>query len=95
MTITEEAKALRAEITKLRPDKRRRYGDALSQRILGWVERAVAIGLVFVAGHEVTGAHQPNKDTLDLVAPSPRACIPALSLRGCEQCFSAAVSARR
>ena len=44
MTIPEEAKQLRHEILKLRPDKRRRYDDALRRRILSWVERAVAAG---------------------------------------------------
>jgi hypothetical protein len=52
MTITDEAKELRAEVSKLRPDKRRRYGDALTERILAWVERAVAGGMTESAcGH--------------------------------------------
>ena len=32
-------------MAKLRPDKRRRYGDALIQRILAWVERATTGGM--------------------------------------------------
>jgi len=44
MTILEEAKQLRTEVAKLRPDKRRRYPDELRRRILGWVDRAVAAG---------------------------------------------------
>jgi len=39
MTITDEAKQLRSEITKLRPDKRRRYAAALRGRILDWIQR--------------------------------------------------------
>lgn len=45
MTIIEEGRALRSEISKLRPDKRRRYGAKLIQRILGWVARATAGGM--------------------------------------------------
>jgi hypothetical protein len=45
MTITEEGKALRVEVSKLRPDKRRRYGDDLSRRIVVWVDRAMASGM--------------------------------------------------
>jgi hypothetical protein len=45
MTIDEEGKQLRNEITKLRPDKRRRYGAALRARILAWVDRAGASGI--------------------------------------------------
>jgi len=44
MTIGEEGKALRAEVLKLRPDKRRRYSDDLQRRVLAWVERSVAVG---------------------------------------------------
>jgi len=44
MTILDEAKHLRTEVAKLRPDKRRRYPDELRQRILAWVARAVAAG---------------------------------------------------
>jgi len=44
MTILDEAKQLRSEIAKLRPDKRRRYPEELRQRILAWVARAVASG---------------------------------------------------
>ena len=44
MTIGEEGKALRAEVLKLRPDKRRRYSDDLKRRILAWVDRSVAVG---------------------------------------------------
>lgn len=46
MTISEEGKALRAEILKLRPDKRRRYSGDLRRRILDWVERACAAGMM-------------------------------------------------
>src|SRR6185369_2907947 len=54
MTIIEEGRAIRAEIAKLRPDKRRRYGDPLIQRILAWVERAKASGMTEAAcGHMV------------------------------------------
>jgi len=39
-------------VAKLRPDKRRRYGDALIQRILTWVERATTSGMTEAAcGH--------------------------------------------
>jgi hypothetical protein len=46
MTINDEGKQLRLEIAKLRPDKRRRYSSELRRRILGWVERAVAAGMI-------------------------------------------------
>jgi hypothetical protein len=45
MTIIEEGRQLRNEIAKLRPDKRRRYGDARRRRILDWVERAMDAGM--------------------------------------------------
>ncbi len=45
MTIIEEGRALLADVAKLRPDKRRRYGDALIERILAWVERATTGGM--------------------------------------------------
>jgi hypothetical protein len=48
MTITDEGKQLRIEVSKLRPDKRRRYGADLRGRILGWVDRAVASGMLEV-----------------------------------------------
>lgn len=44
MTIIDEAKQLRAEFAKLRPDKRRRYGDALKTRVLDWLVRSEANG---------------------------------------------------
>jgi hypothetical protein len=46
MTITDEGKQLRSEIAKLRPDKRRRYSAALRARILDWVGRAAASGML-------------------------------------------------
>jgi hypothetical protein len=46
MTIADEGKQLRTEIAKLRPDKRRRYSAALRARILDWVDRAVAAGML-------------------------------------------------
>jgi hypothetical protein len=45
MTILDEAKLIRAEVAKLRPDKRRRYPDELRARILDWVTRATAAGV--------------------------------------------------
>ena len=45
MTIIEQGRALRAEVAKLRPDKRRRYGDPLIQRLLAWVEQAATEGM--------------------------------------------------
>ena len=44
MTILDEGQALRAEVAKLRPDKRRRYPDELRASILNWVARATASG---------------------------------------------------
>ena len=46
MTILDEAKLIRTEVAKLRPDKRRRYPDDLRARILEWVSRATASGLL-------------------------------------------------
>jgi len=45
MTIDEEARQLRNEIRKLRPDKRRRYHAELQERILAWVRRATEGGM--------------------------------------------------
>jgi hypothetical protein len=45
MTIIDEGKHLRAEVAKLRPDKRRRYSPELKRRILAWVGRAMAAGM--------------------------------------------------
>ena len=46
MTILDEGKQIRNEVAKLRPDKRRRYPDQLRTRILDWVERATASGMI-------------------------------------------------
>jgi hypothetical protein len=45
MTINAEGRQLRNEISKLRPDKRRRYNPALQERILDWVKRATEGGM--------------------------------------------------
>lgn len=44
MRITDEARELRNQVTKLRPDKRRRYGEDLRRRILHWIARVEAEG---------------------------------------------------
>ena len=46
MTILDEGKLIRSEVAKLRPDKRRRYPDELRARILDWVSRATASGVL-------------------------------------------------
>jgi hypothetical protein len=46
MTILDEGKQIRSEVAKLRPDKRRRYPDGLRARILDWVGRATAAGMM-------------------------------------------------
>lgn len=89
MTIIEEGRALRSEISKLRPDKRRRYGRKLIQRILGWVERAVASGMTETWCGELLGIttwrfrlwrkqrREPDVAPLpDEVAPEPLALVP-------------------
>jgi hypothetical protein len=45
MNLQDEGRQIRTEITKLRPDRRRRYSDDLRARILSWVERAEAAGM--------------------------------------------------
>src|SRR5262245_36039712 len=45
MTIIDEGKQIRSEVSKLRPDKRRRYPDELRAQILDWVGRATAAGM--------------------------------------------------
>jgi hypothetical protein len=45
MTLQDEARQLRSEIARLRPDRRRRYSEPLRRRILDWVERAEASGM--------------------------------------------------
>jgi hypothetical protein len=45
MTLAEEAKQLRTEVGKLRPDKRRRYSADLRRRLLDWVARAEVSGM--------------------------------------------------
>lgn len=44
MTLLEEAKQLRAEFGKLRPDKRRRYSETQKARVLDWLARSEAAG---------------------------------------------------
>src|SRR5262249_58965506 len=44
MTIIDEGKQLRLEAAKLRPDRRRRYPSEFRRKVLGWVDRAVAVG---------------------------------------------------
>jgi membrane protein involved in colicin uptake len=44
MTFLDEAKQIRNEVAKLRPDKRRRYPEELRRRILNWVDRATDAG---------------------------------------------------
>jgi hypothetical protein len=46
MTILEEGRLIRSEVAKLRPDKRRRYPEELRVRILDWVARATASGML-------------------------------------------------
>lgn len=79
MTTNEEGKALRAEVSKLRADKRRRYGEALSGRILEWVERAVAGGMTEAAcGHTLgikTWRFRMWRDAMKHKAP-PLALVP-------------------
>jgi hypothetical protein len=45
MTIIDEGKQIRSDVTKLRLDRRRRYSPELKRRILDWVERARAAGM--------------------------------------------------
>lgn len=45
MTINDEAKQIRDELSKMRTDTRRRYGWELQRRILDWVDRAHASGM--------------------------------------------------
>ena len=44
--LSDEAKRLRLEILRLRPGRARRYAPALQRRILAWVERARATGML-------------------------------------------------
>ena len=46
MRILDEGKQIRSGVAKLRPDKRRRYPDELRARILDWVGRATAAGMM-------------------------------------------------
>ncbi|MGE3765572.1 MAG: hypothetical protein AB7L94_25170 [Kofleriaceae bacterium] len=46
MTIIDEGKRLRRDISTLRSDRRRRYPVGLKQRILSWVSRAVGDGMM-------------------------------------------------
>ena len=45
MTITDEGKQIRADVALLKPNKHRRYPQALKHRILDWVRRAMATGM--------------------------------------------------
>ena len=75
MTINEECRAIRAEVAKLRPDKRRRYGDPLIQRILAWVERATTSGMTEAeCGHALgvrTWRFRQWRDQQTQMAPTP------------------------
>ncbi len=55
MTIIEEAKQLRGEFAKLRPDKRRRYGEALKGRVLDWLARSETGGGSDLEGSKLLG----------------------------------------
>ncbi len=55
MTISDEGKQLRSEIAKLRPDKRRRYGEELRSRILDWIMRCNAEGMADAECAKVIG----------------------------------------
>jgi hypothetical protein len=46
MTIIDEGRQIRGEVAKLRPDRRRTYSPELKQRILDWVRRAMATGML-------------------------------------------------
>jgi hypothetical protein len=46
MTIVDEGKQIRSEVAKLKPDKARRYSDVLRARILDWLGRATAAGMM-------------------------------------------------
>lgn len=45
MTLQDEGRQLRGEISKLRADRRRRYPDELRARIVDWVVRAEDAGI--------------------------------------------------
>lgn len=45
MNLHDEARQLKNEIMRLRPDRRRRYSQELRRSILSWVERAEASGI--------------------------------------------------
>jgi hypothetical protein len=46
MTIIDEGRQIRGEVAKLRPDRRRTYSSELKRRILDWVGRAMATGML-------------------------------------------------
>lgn len=84
MTINEESRAIRAEVAKLRPDKRRRYGDPLIQRILAWVERATASGMTEAeCGHALgvkTWRFRQWRERQTPMLPTPASEPPTLAL---------------
>lgn len=55
MTILDEAKQLRSEIARLRPDKRRRYPTDLKARILDWHARATAASMYEAEAAKILG----------------------------------------
>lgn len=58
MTFTEEAKQLRIEVARLRPGRGRKYTPALRRRIVAWVERAKASGMLEADCSQALGVPQ-------------------------------------
>lgn len=58
MTFSEEAKQLRIEVARLRPGRGRKYTPALRRRIVAWVERAKASGMLEADCSQAIGVPQ-------------------------------------
>ncbi len=79
MTITEEARELRARLVKLRPGRGKRYPPLLRQRVLDWVERAKESGLLEYDCQKLLGIPQHRfelwRQSFRRQEPEPKALV--------------------
>ena len=57
-TLSDEAKRLRLEVLRLRPGRGRKYDPALRRRVLAWVDRARATGMLDIDCSNALGIPQ-------------------------------------
>ncbi len=81
MTLNEEAKQIRAEVTALNPGRGRKYSKALRERVLAWSERAREEGIFEIEASQMIGVPLTRIETwrvaerhlAETYVPPPRA----------------------